>query len=69
MKTKIKVTEGHLTAWDKKALLAIINAGMTAAKVGRKEFRIYSDCVNVTEPISGWNGSYLGTFSAKFIAA
>lgn len=69
MKTKIKVIEGHLTAWDKKALLAIINAGLTAAKAGRKEFRIENDVVKITEPVSDWNGSHLSTFVATFIAS
>ena len=39
----MKVLTGHLTATDKKAIKAILEAGMTSAKVGRKTFFLSVD--------------------------
>jgi hypothetical protein len=36
----MKVLTGHLTATDKKAVLAILNAGLEAGKVGSKTYFI-----------------------------
>jgi hypothetical protein len=37
---EMKVTKGHLTQTEKKAIKAIIEAGFTEAKVGKKTYKI-----------------------------
>lgn len=42
MQIKLKDKSSHLTAIEVKAIKAIINAGLTSGKVGRKIYRIHS---------------------------
>jgi len=39
----MKIIEGHLTSTDKKAVNAILNAGLDAGKVGRAQYFVKND--------------------------
>ena len=45
----MKLLKGHLTAGQKKAIHAILEAGVTAAKVGRQNYSIKSGDLNTLE--------------------
>lgn len=68
MKTQIKILGGHLTAFDKRAILQILNAGATQAKSPKKTWRIESDTVWITEPVMEWSGMRTATYKAQFQA-
>jgi hypothetical protein len=69
MLTKVETTSGHLTAFDKKVILIMLNNGHKHVKTPKKVFKIEGNTVLITEPVMEWNGprqkTYKSTFSVK----
>ena len=62
----IKTTAGHLTAHDKRVIVAILKAGGTGAKTPKKTFRIEGHDVWVTMAQMEWSGSRDVTRKSSF---
>lgn len=65
----IKTTAGHLTAHDKRVIVAILQVGGAGAKTPKKTFRIEGNDVWVTMAQMEWSGSRDVTHKSSFAVA
>ncbi len=62
----IKTTSGHLTAHDKRVIVAILKANGTGANTPRKAVKIVGNEVWITTNETDWNGPRSVTHKASF---
>jgi hypothetical protein len=66
--SQVKTTSGHLTALDKRAVLAMLNAGASTAKTARNRYRMEGNAVWVDQPTMEWSGPSRREYRAEFVA-
>jgi hypothetical protein len=66
---RITTKSGHLTALDKRAVLAMLNSSTTAAKTPHNRYRLDGSAVVVESPVMEWSGPSRREYRAEFVAS